>query len=677
MGSSIAELADKCPYLSKHGLYISSSKESKLLLLNLNTGSINHLGPMEDSGELKLEDTCENVTCKGNSTTLTLPTYGRSSFWLILTQYHLDALELSLGSTLWKIKYAELKSLSSIEEERKWSGSSLGYELMTAGLLKLQACVGSESRRRVKWEFTAPAPILGAYQIAKGKHLASLKLNEKLTQNPENLRLYSFQRTVFGAYDWTDKLAETKASHNFIVKDLDYSEAVIPLKSHIALDLMRTNTIKDMEDIKLPPVKNITVVKTKPQLSSTLLIFAYITTILIASAILLKAFKTEGKEEPKPAEQEPPLVNELIRSKSLSDHIVGQLMIYTNKVLGHGSMGTIVYKGAFANRSVAIKRLLRAFNTIATKEVAMLIASDNHPHVIQYFAKEEDAEFIYIALEKCAGSLDQLIEQPAGEIKTTRISKLFTLGEVTLELLIRLFKESLEGLKFLHANRIVHRDLKPQNILISRRRRAKISDMGLCKQLTNIERSFETNAMGTWGWQPAEVLSKQRQNSSIDIFSMGCILYYSLSGGKHPFGDKFSRESNILQGKYSLSDLKNNFSASHLIGHMISLDSSKRPAAADCLNHILFWDNEKRLNFLCDISNKLEYDYGVNQRKGSLIQGFEEVAQTFGLLAHCEGKWNKVIDKFIIEELANHKKKYSFSSSADLIRVTLYPSIRC
>lgn len=634
---------------------------------------------MEDSEELKIENACENATCKDNSTTLTLPTYGKSSFWLVLTQYHLDALELSLGSTLWKIKYAELKSLSSIEDERKLSGSTLGYELVTAGLLKLQACVGSEKKRKVKWEFTTPAPILGAYQIVKGKHLASLKLNAKLTHNPENLRLYSFQRTVFGAYDWTDKLAETKASHSFIVKDLDYGEAVIPLKSHIALDLMRTNTIKDMEDIKLPPVKNITVVKTKPQLSSTLLILAYITTILIASAILLRAFKTENKEskeEPKPAEQESPLVNGLIKSKSLSDHMVGQLMIYTNKVLGYGSMGTIVYKGAFANRSVAVKRLLRAFNTIATKEVAMLITSDNHPHVIQYFAKEEDAEFIYIALEKCAGSLDQLIEQSADETKFTRIAKLFALEEITLELLIRLFKESLEGLKFLHANKIVHRDLKPQNILISKRRRAKISDMGLCKQLASIERSFETNATGTWGWQPAEVLSKRRQSSSIDIFSMGCILYYSLSGGKHPFGDKFSRESNILQGKYSLSHLQSNFSASHLIGHMISLDSDKRPAVADCLNHILFWDNEKRLNFLCDISNKLEYDYGVNQRKGGLIQGFEEVAQQFGLLAHCEGRWNRMIDKFIIEELGNHKKKYSFSSSADLIRVTLYPNIR-
>jgi serine/threonine-protein kinase/endoribonuclease IRE1 len=664
MDSSISQLVDKCPYLSKQGLYISSSKESILLLLNLNTGSVNHLGTISDAN---IQNMCNDFICKNESAGLALPTYGKSSFWLILTQYHLDALELSLGSALWKIKYGELRDLSLLDNDWKSSSVHPTHKLLTAGPLSLQAH-GENSRRggNVKWEFTAPAPILGAYKIIEGKHLVKIKINEKLILNPKSLKLYSFQRTVFGTYDWTDDYSDQRHSFTSITEDLGYGEAIIPLRSHTALDIMRGNTLKDIENARFAKARNTTsTIKSKSHLSSALLIFAYVTTIIIVSAILLKMIPNESKKEVKVE-----MINKEVKSKSLNEVLVGCLTIRANKILGYGSMGTIVYKGYLANRSVAVKRLLRAFNTVATKEVTALIASDNHPHVLQYFAKEEDGEFIYIALEKCAGSFNQLIEHSTAETKSIRLSKLFTVEEIQSELLIQLFKESLEGLEFLHANKIVHRDLKPQNILISKRKKAKISDMGLCKELTNIERSFETNATGTWGWQPAEVLSKKKQNSSIDIFSMGCILYYSLSGGRHPFGDKFSRESNILQGKYDLSDLKKkNCLAAHLIEHMIPLDPTKRPTVSICLTHILFWDYEKRLNFLCDISNKLEYDYGVNQSKGNLVQGFEHIAQKFGIFSHCEGKWNTLIDKFIITELINHRKKYNYSSSTDLIRV--------
>ncbi len=229
-------------------------------------------------------------------------------------------------------------------------------------------------------------------------------------------------------------------------------------------------------------------------------------------------------------------------------------------------------------------------------------------------------EFIYIALEKCAGSFDQLIEYmgaPAAKRdanpKLKKIAKLFGATELSQELLLAMFTDAMQGLSFLHSNNIVHRDLKPQNILISKFKRAKISDMGMCKQLTNIEHSFETNASGTWGWQPAEVLAGQKRHSSIDIFSMGCVLYYTLTLGKHPFGDKFSRERNILRGTSDLSEIKDkNYEGLHLIEHMVAFEASRRPTVGDCLNHVLFWDDERKLNFLGEVSNKIEYDVGIH-----------------------------------------------------------------
>lgn len=46
------------------------------------------------------------------------------------------------------------------------------------------------------------------------------------------------------------------------------------------------------------------------------------------------------------------------------------------------------------------------------------------------------------------------------------------------------------------------------------------------------------------------------QTCGVDIFSAGCIFYYVLSHGKHPFGHSFHRQANILVGAYQLPRLQ-------------------------------------------------------------------------------------------------------------------------
>ena len=42
----------------------------------------------------------------------------------------------------------------------------------------------------------------------------------------------------------------------------------------------------------------------------------------------------------------------------------------------------------------------------------------------------------------------------------------------------------------------------------------------------------------------------------MDIFSSGCIFYYILSGGLHPFGDRFKQQGNIINGDFDLDMIK-------------------------------------------------------------------------------------------------------------------------
>jgi len=87
-----------------------------------------------------------------------------------------------------------------------------------------------------------------------------------------------------------------------------------------------------------------------------------------------------------------------------------------------------------------------------------------------------------------------------------------------------------------------------------------------------------------------------------------------LSKGRHPFGERFEREKNILEGKCDLSHIdkellqEKQFEAVHLIGQMLQSEAEKRPSADELLKHVFFWPNDKKLKLMQDLSDKLEFN---------------------------------------------------------------------
>ncbi|CAN8002906.1 unnamed protein product, partial [Ixodes hexagonus] len=332
---------------------------------------------------------------------------------------------------------------------------------------------------------------------------------------------------------------------------------------------------------------------------------------------------------------------------------IGKISFHTRDVIGHGCNGTFVFRGTFEKRPVAVKRILPDCISLASREVDLLRESDEHPNVVRYYCMEGDRQFYYIALELCAATLQDYIENPE-----------FERGDLDPTTLLH---QTTSGLHHLHSLDIVHRDVKPHNVLISRRNaageaKAMISDFGLCKKLAHGRLSFsrKSGVTGTEGWIAPEMLSGHgRATKAVDVFSLGCVFYYVLSGGRHPFGDPLERQANIKHGRHTLTDVGSHGPvAQSLIEQMLRTESAERPSVAAVDKHPVFWTPRRQLDFFQDVSDRIEKEPADSAVVRRLERGGYEVVR---------GDWREHITEELQKDLRKYRT-YKGHSVRDLLR---------
>ena len=97
---------------------------------------------------------------------------------------------------------------------------------------------------------------------------------------------------------------------------------------------------------------------------------------------------------------------------------------------------------------------------------------------------------------------------------------------------------------------IIHRDIKPENIFMSPGGDYKLGDFGVAKVLEESRRSLSRK--GTYTYMSPEVFYGNKYDASVDLYSLGLVMYKYLNYGRNPFMPAYP-------AKVSLDDMENSF----------------------------------------------------------------------------------------------------------------------
>lgn len=106
-----------------------------------------------------------------------------------------------------------------------------------------------------------------------------------------------------------------------------------------------------------------------------------------------------------------------------------------------------------------------------------------------------------------------------------------------------IISQAASGLDHAHAMGLIHRDVKPGNLLVTPTGMTKVSDLGLAGWLNETEADPRAGKIvGTADYlSPEQIVSPKDVTPTSDIYSLGCSLYYAVTG-KVPFPGGTSRE---------------------------------------------------------------------------------------------------------------------------------------
>ncbi|XP_033014315.1 serine/threonine-protein kinase D2 [Lacerta agilis] len=277
--------------------------------------------------------------------------------------------------------------------------------------------------------------------------------------------------------------------------------------------------------------------------------------------------------------------------------------IFPDEVLGSGQFG-VVYGGKHrkTGRDVAVKvidklRFPTKQESQLRNEVAIL-QSLRHAGIVNLECMFETPEKVFVVMEKLHGDmLEMILSSEKGRLPE-RLTKF-------------LITQILVALRHLHFKNIVHCDLKPENVLLASAEpfpQVKLCDFGFARIIG--EKSFRRSVVGTPAYLAPEVLLNQGYNRSLDMWSVGVIMYVSLSG-TFPFNEDEDINDQIQNAAfmYPANPWRQiSVGAIDLINNLLQVKMRKRYSVDKSLSHSWLQDYQTWLD-LRELETKMRERY--------------------------------------------------------------------
>lgn len=289
--------------------------------------------------------------------------------------------------------------------------------------------------------------------------------------------------------------------------------------------------------------------------------------------------------------------------------------------LGEGSYGVVYRATDTRDKSTVALKILKIDNledgvpSTLLREISIL-KTLNHINIIGLKDVCTSSLPIFLAFEYMDSDLRTLLNHIRRPLKESIIkSYAFQL---------------IAGINFIHSHRIIHRDIKPDNLLLSKSGLLKICDFGMSRYFTVPMRPYTKGVVTLW-YKAPELLVSTPYDLSIDMWSVGCIIYEMATGSPLFPGDGHIDQlmkiisilgtptEDVYPGFYNKVknelgfDMPNvervglarefgdkcDYAMIDLIEKVLVYDPAKRLSAKDALNHPYFNDISIDMRHAC------------------------------------------------------------------------------
>ncbi|OEF99452.1 hypothetical protein BHF71_09070 [Vulcanibacillus modesticaldus] len=329
-------------------------------------------------------------------------------------------------------------------------------------------------------------------------------------------------------------------------------------------------------------------------------------------------------------------------------------------ILGSGGMGTV-----YLAEDLRLKGKLWAIKEIIIQkdsyqqfiDEAKILVSLDHPHlpkIVDYYP-ENKYGYSYLVMDYVNGQTLNSIFKQKGNF-------------LSLEKVIKYLLQICDLFDYLHNQQpvpIIYRDLKPANIMIDEQDNVRLIDFGIARNYKD-GKQIDTVQMGTVGFAAPEQFSNHQTDQRSDIFSLGAVIYFLLSNGKHYYSTQKPLD-------YYRNDLPEEFV--RVVKRMLMINPNKRyqnilevKIELERIMGLLFNDVTEKITF--PIKLQENNDFQTKEKKSSQQEIYINIPQKLIMVVNLSSRAGST---FITLNLAKNLSEHKILTS--VIEVPFSPYI--